>query len=288
MKIGFIGQGFIGKNMADDFVERGFEVVRYALEEPYRHALPELQTCQVVFIAVPTPTTPTGFDDSIITAVLSHVPVSAIAVIKSTVLPGTAAKLQARFPDIVILHNPEFLREKHAAEDTRQPARNIIGMAGDTARHRTAAEAVMKLLPNAPYELVCASNESDIIKYAGNCFLALKVVFMNLVYDVSNELGADYETIRQAVGQDERIGDGHTKVVHESGHPGAVSGRGAGGHCFPKDLAAWRQMYAELLPHDADGQTLLKAIEDKNVKLLVNSGKDQDLLEEIYGPILPA
>ena len=57
-KIGFIGQGFIGKNYADDFERRGFEVIRYALEEPYRANKEKIRECDIVFIAVPTPTTP--------------------------------------------------------------------------------------------------------------------------------------------------------------------------------------------------------------------------------------
>ncbi|MEZ4195113.1 MAG: NAD(P)-binding domain-containing protein [Candidatus Paceibacterota bacterium] len=69
-KIGFIGQGFIGKNMADDFVERGYEVVRFALEEKYIGNREVIADCDFVFIAVPTPTTPQGFDISVVESVL--------------------------------------------------------------------------------------------------------------------------------------------------------------------------------------------------------------------------
>ncbi len=57
-KIGFIGQGWIGKNYADDFEKRGFEVVRYAQEEPYIKNKEAIADCDIVFIAVPTPSTP--------------------------------------------------------------------------------------------------------------------------------------------------------------------------------------------------------------------------------------
>ena len=65
IKIGFIGQGYVGKNYADDFERRGYKVVRYALEEPYRKNKEQIRDCDLVFIAVPTPTTPKGFDESI-------------------------------------------------------------------------------------------------------------------------------------------------------------------------------------------------------------------------------
>jgi hypothetical protein len=60
MKIGFIGQGWIGKNLADHFEERGFETIRFAKEEPYNQNEEALKECDIVFVAVPTPTTPAG------------------------------------------------------------------------------------------------------------------------------------------------------------------------------------------------------------------------------------
>ena len=64
--IGFIGQGWIGKHYADDFEKRGYDVVRYALEEPYIKNGDKIKDCDIVFIAVPTPSTLEGFDDSIV------------------------------------------------------------------------------------------------------------------------------------------------------------------------------------------------------------------------------
>src|SRR3989338_2371700 len=100
--IGFIGQGWIGRNHADDFEERGFDVVRYGKENEHSGNGERLAACDVVFIAVPTPTTPEGFDDSILIEVLKLVGKNKIAVIKSTVLPHTTEKLQEMYPDIFI------------------------------------------------------------------------------------------------------------------------------------------------------------------------------------------
>lgn len=282
MKIGFIGQGFIGKHMADDFVERGYDVVRYALEEPYIQNRDLIATCDIVFIAVPTPTNSRGFDATALERVLLLVGDEKIAVIKSTISPGSTRRFQDVHAKKIILHSPEFLREKHAASDTRRPARNIVGVPYTEARYEEAAALVMSVLPNAPYNKICNAAEAELTKYGGNCFLALKVVYMNLLYDMAQAVGADYAVIAESMAADARIGASHMQVVDSSGHVGAISGRGAGGHCFPKDLAALRMAYAQLVPEDVSGYALLRSVEKKNVALLRKSHKDLDLLFDIY------
>ncbi len=283
LQIGFIGQGFIGKHLADDFAERGFKIVRYALEPDYADNKDAIALCDIVFIAVPTPTTPTGFDSRILEAVLPLVGTGKTAVIKSTMLPGTTLRLQNQFPDIVVLHSPEFLREKSAREDTKEPLRNIVGMPLADERHQAAAEQVMAVLPNSPFTLITGAAEAELIKYAGNNFLALKVIFMNIVYDAATAAGANYSLIAEAMKADPRIGTSHMNVVDQSGHPGSVPGRGAGGHCFPKDWAAFTDWYKATCHDDATGQAVLDAVEAKNIDLLRSSQKDLDLLEGIYG-----
>ena len=273
--LGFIGQGFIGKNMADEFAARGYGTVRYALEEPYIANKDRIADCDITFIAVPTPTTPQGFDSSLIRAVLPLIGAGKTAVIKSTILPGTTAALQKEFPDIILLHSPEFLREVSAAEDTANPERNIIGIPTETEAHQKAAEKIMEILPKAPFELITKSQNAECIKYIGNNYLYAKLIFMNIAYDFSQAAGADWETVRTAVGADSRIGLGHTQVVHDSG-------RGAGGHCFIKDFEAMLRFYAEFA-QDPNGLHVLEAMRKKNNALLTDSGKDLDLLQGVYG-----
>jgi UDPglucose 6-dehydrogenase len=282
--IGFIGQGFIGKHMADDFAERGYNVVRYALEPEYADNQAAIATCNIVFIAVPTPTTPDGFDVSALETVLSLVGTGNVAVIKSTILPGTTSRLQALFPDITIMHSPEFLREKQAAEDTKQPKRTIIGVTKKTDELLEKATAIQAVLPTAPYSLICSAEEAELIKYGGNTFLAMKVIYMNMLHEMSEAFGVDYAVVAGAMAADPRIGSSHMQVIDSSGHAGAIPGRGAGGHCFPKDLAALRESY-EAVVQDAAGTTLLRALETKNNALLRDSQKDLDLLEGIYGSV---
>ncbi len=283
LKIGFIGQGFIGKNMADDFAERGHDIVRYSLDREYVGNKEMIAACEVVFIAVPTPTTSEGFDSSALEAVLPFVGMGKIAVIKSTILPGMTGRLQEMFPEIVIIHSPEFLRERHAFNDTRNPPRTILGLPEQNEVYLAAADLVMSVLPPSPYKLICQAEEAELIKYGGNTFLALKVIYMNLIYDLAAEFNADYNVVADAMAADTRIGSSHMQVVDSSGHEGAVSGRGAGGHCFPKDLAALREIYEARVSHDTHGADFLRALEDKNNSLLQATGKDMDLIISIYG-----
>lgn len=273
--IGFIGQGFIGKNYADDFENRGYTVVRYARGPEFAANKGKIKECDIVFIAVPTPTTPKGFDYSVVRQVLSLVGKGKIAVIKSTVLPGTTETLQKEFPEIFLMHSPEFLREKHAAFDAAHPVRNIVGIPNDTAAYRKKACAVMAVLPGAPYQKIMHVRDAELVKYGGNCFLYLKVVYANMLYDLANRLTLDWPTVRDAIAADPRIGASHMDPVHDSG-------RGAGGHCFIKDFAAFSLIYEKRVS-DPLGRQILRALRDKNHALLTESGKDIDLLEGVYG-----
>ncbi|HYF12908.1 MAG TPA: glycosyltransferase [Candidatus Paceibacterota bacterium] len=280
--IGFIGQGFIGKNYADDFERRGYPVVRYALEAQYIGNKDRIRECDIVFIAVPTPTTPEGFDDSIVREAVGLVGEGRVAVIKSTVIPGTTQSIQKQYPDIVVMHSPEFLTEATAAYDAAHPTRNIVGVSLDTPELRERAKSVLRVLPPAPFEQICTSVESELIKYINNTMLTVKVVYVNLVYDLAQSLGVNYDAVREAVAADPRIGRSHLDPVHKSGHPGAKPGRGAGGHCFIKDFEAFRRLYDSQVG-DPFGRKVLEAIVEKNVELLAGTGKDIELLRSVYG-----
>ncbi|MBU4142746.1 NAD-dependent epimerase/dehydratase family protein [Patescibacteria group bacterium] len=274
-KIGFIGQGWIGKSYADDFERRGFEVVRYALEEPYIKNSQAIGECDIVFIAVPAPTTPDGFDAGTLRQVIKMVGQGKIAVIKSTVLPGTTEKLQAANPGIFVLHSPEFLTEATAAHDAGNPHRNIIGLPMDSPEWRHKAQAIMEILPYAPYVLVCSSREAELIKYGGNNWFYFKVIFINLLYDLAAKLGVRWEVVRDAMAADWRIGRTHLDPYHKSG-------RGAGGHCFIKDFATFHQLYQAVVG-DPLGLEVLASLKNKNIDLLLSSQKDLDLLAGVYG-----
>ncbi|MDP2648296.1 MAG: hypothetical protein Q8P19_00120, partial [bacterium] len=273
--VGFIGQGFIGKNYADDFERRGYETVRYSLEEPHIANKDKIKDCDFVFIAVPTPTTPKGFDFSIVRAGIELVGKGKAAIVKSTIVPGTARALQKEYPDRTVIYSPEFLSEATAAHDAAHPFSNIVGLTDDSPRQREIAEEIHAVLPSAPFSLTCSSTEAEIIKYTHNGSGYTQVVFFNLMYDLAQQRGCDWNLIQQAMEADPMISNRYARPMHKSG-------RGAGGHCFIKDVAALRAEYERSLP-DAHGVAVLKAMEGKNISLLRSTGKDLDILEDVYG-----
>ncbi len=275
-KIGFIGQGWIGKNYADDFEERGYQVTRYSMEEPHVANKEKISECDIVFIAVPTPTTPNGFDDSIIRTVVKLIGQGKTAVIKSTILPGTTESIQADNPEIFLFHSPEFLSVSTAFDDSRHPQRNIVGLPIDNEVYKTKAREVMSVLPQADFSIITSAKEAELFKYLRNCFFYTKVIYMNMLYDLAKNLGCKWEVLREIMANDPWIGNMHIDPVHKSG-------RGAGGECFIKDLAALRKFYAEKIG-DKPVDDILKSLEVKNIELLIKSNKDLELLKGVYGP----
>lgn len=273
--IGLIGQGFVGKATADNFAKRGFTVIRYALEVPYRANKEKIKDADVVFVAVPTPTTPKGHLTHIVEEAVSLARPGAIVVIKSTVLPGTTKRLQAKFPRITLLHNPEFLSEKTAQKDTDEPFANVVGMPVRSAKHKKAAELVQSIIPTAPFKLICSSEEAEIYKYAHNVNGYMQILTFNLLYDIAQHFNADWKPIEKAIVADPYIPNRYASPVHKSG-------RGAGGACFIKDFSAFATHHRKLVGHKK-ASSFMRAAEEHNIALLAETDKDIHLLEGVYG-----
>jgi UDPglucose 6-dehydrogenase len=276
MKIGCIGQGFVGKNTADNFVERGFEVIRYAIEPEYQDNKEKIAECDIVFIAVPTPSTPEGFDYSIVHDVIALVGEGKTAVIKSTLLPGTTTELQSIYPRKTVLFSPEFLCEATAAYDVANPILNIVGYSESVEGQKEKAEKVMSILPDCEHNFVTKIESAELFKYAHNLNGYFRVILSNLLYDVGSEVGARWDEVSDIMDKDVMMSPYYNHPVHKGG-------RGAGGNCFIKDMAAFRFLFESLKSEDKLGIGVLKALEEKNVELLKKSGKDEKLIKGVYG-----
>ena len=287
--LGFIGQGWIGKNLADNFEERGHATIRYAHEEPYNKNKELLKEADIIFIAVPTPTTPTGFDDSILRQAVKHAHPGQTVVIKSTIIPGTTDSIAEENPKLYVMHAPEFLRETSVKKDISEPERNIIGIPTKFFKDKEwkrRAEEVLAVLPDAPYSVICTAPEAELTKYGGNNFFYMKVVYLNTLHDLAEHHGASWDVISKNMTADSRIGSSHMQVFHQMPHlGGGVVGRGAGGHCFIKDFAALRHHYEDTFPDEEHTHvhSLLRSFEATNNFLLRSTNKDLDLLESVYG-----
>lgn len=276
MKIGCIGQGFVGKNIADNLEQRGYGVVRYALEPQYKDNASAIADCEIVFIGVPTPSTPEGFDYSIVQNVIALVSDGSVAVIKSTLLSGTTRKLQDLYPNKIILFSPEFLCENTAAYDVAHPIMNVIGLSYDTAGHRKAAESVQATFPPSEHNFIVSAEAAELFKYAHNLNGYFRVILANLLFEVSEKTCASWAEVKSMMDSDVMMSPYYNTPVHKGG-------RGAGGNCFVKDMAAFRHLYSETVHDDINGLQVLKSLEKKNLELLKTTGKSKEIIEGVYG-----
>jgi UDPglucose 6-dehydrogenase len=155
-----------------------------------------------------------------------------VVVTKSTVPVGTGDEIEAIISrlrpdaDVAVVSNPEFLREGAAINDFKRPDRVVVGIEDERAR-AVMTELYRPLNLNETPILFTGRRTSELIKYAANAFLAMKITFINEVADLCEALNADVQQVARGIGLDNRIG---SKFLH--------AGPGYGGSCFPKDTLA--------------------------------------------------
>ncbi|MGC1578753.1 MAG: UDP-glucose/GDP-mannose dehydrogenase family protein [Beijerinckiaceae bacterium] len=155
-----------------------------------------------------------------------------VLVTKSTVPVGTGDEVERIVretrPDaeFALVSNPEFLREGAAIGDFKRPDRIVIGTEDLRARV-VMTELYRPLFLNEPPMVVTSRRTAELIKYAGNAFLATKITFINEIADLCEKVGANVQEVARGIGLDNRIG---SKFLH--------AGPGYGGSCFPKDTLA--------------------------------------------------
>jgi UDPglucose 6-dehydrogenase len=155
-----------------------------------------------------------------------------VIVTKSTVPVGTGDEVERIIrearpdADIVVVSNPEFLREGAAIYDFKHPDRVVVGTDDERGR-KVMADIYRPLSLNQAPILFTARRTAELIKYAANAFLATKISFINEIADLCEKVGADVQEVARGIGLDNRIG---SKFLH--------AGPGYGGSCFPKDVRA--------------------------------------------------
>jgi len=222
----------------DDVVSRNVASGRLSFSVDMAAAV---RSSQVVFIAVGTPPADDGSADlKYVEAVAREIARSMdgyrVIVDKSTVPVGTGRKVKGWVAeelarrgakiDFDVVSNPEFLREGSAVQDFMHPDRVVIGAESDRAR--TLMKDVYRSLyiNETPY-IETNIETAEMIKYASNSFLAVKITFINEVANLCERVGANVQDVAKAMGRDGRIGG---KFLHP--------GPGYGGSCFPKDTQA--------------------------------------------------
>ncbi|MEJ1157545.1 UDP-glucose dehydrogenase family protein [Prosthecomicrobium sp. N25] len=192
----------------------------------------------VVFIAVGTPSrrgdghADLSYVHGVAQEIARAVKGFTVVVTKSTVPVGTGDEVERIIreenpqADVSVCSNPEFLREGAAISDFKRPDRIVVGVADDRARE-VMTEVYRPLYLNQSPILFTERRTSELIKYAANAFLAMKITFINEMADLCEKVGANVQDVARGIGLDNRIG---SKFLH--------AGPGYGGSCFPKDTLA--------------------------------------------------
>lgn len=238
-QIGIIGYGIVGQA-----VEYGFKSEDIHIYDKFKNYLSLEEVCkksEFIFLAVPTPMTEeySQIDLSIVNETVAEIAsqikgTDKILVIKSTVTPGTTARLAKEHPGVQFAFNPEFLTEANFLEDFVNADRTVIGADNDLVSRRLVS-LYKKHFPKTPIYQTDPTS-AEMVKYMANCYLASKVIFANEMFDLCEKLGIKYEEVKKMVVADHRIYDSHLDIT---------TLKGFGGKCFPKDIVALIGLFKE-------------------------------------------
>ena len=197
-----------------------------------------IRNADAIFIAVGTPSrrgdghADLSYVYGAAEEIAQHMDGFTVVVTKSTVPVGTGDEVEEIIrktrPDanFAVVSNPEFLREGAAISDFKRPDRVVVGTDSEEARE-VMRQLYRPLFLNETPMLYTSRRTSELIKYAANAFLAVKITFINEMADLCEKVGANVQDVSKGIGLDNRIGK---KFLH--------AGPGYGGSCFPKDTLA--------------------------------------------------
>lgn len=238
MKVGIIGRGTVGDAVYNGLIGQGHQVSFFDPKFPDSR-LDDVLDTECVFISVPTDSTTEGDCDTSIVerciADLNSAGYKGFIGIKSTVVPGTTDRMIAQYPNLRIGCVPEFLRARMALADfVYNHDLLVIGVNNDAD-----FELVQKIHGFIPRN-VCRMKpiEAEIVKYFNNVHHAVQVTFGNIIYEICQAMGADYNQIYGAITKRDCINP-HYLLVNENF-------RGFGGHCLPKDTKALNRLLKKL------------------------------------------
>ena len=251
-------------------MKTAYEVYTYdKMKESTCNSLEEVcKNAKFLFVCLPTPMRTDGSCDlSIIKDTIYQIENFSrnnIAIIKSTVPPGTTESLNKECKNLKVIFNPEFLTEANYIDDFRNQTRIIVGGPRPASTH--VKTLYRKIFSKTPI-IKTGSTTAEMVKYFINCFLATKVSFANEIKRYCDSIDIDYDKVVEYSLYDGRIGATHLQV------PGPDGRSGFGGSCFPKDINA---LIHEMQQNDAF-PTVLKAVWESN--LLVRPEKDWEKLK---------
>ena len=236
------GQTTFFEEGLEEFLKTAMKSGRLTFTDDMREGV---SGAQIVMVAVGTPgDSATGevnlsYLFGAVREMAPFLPADAVVAIKSTVPVGTGDEVEKLIrksnsrAHVEVISLPEFLREGYSVHDFFHPVRIVVGT--ESVRARELIRELYANLPNVPRFLFVARRSSEVIKYASNAFLAVKIHYINEMADFCEAAGANIHEVAQGMGLDSRIGPAFLKP-----------GPGYGGSCFPKDTKAIEHMARKL------------------------------------------
>ena len=265
MNIGIIGIGIVGGAIKHGFEKLGHSIIVHDIK--LKTKIEDVINTDIVFICVPTPSTPNGdCDTSVVESVvneLSNLEYKGVVCIKSTVKPGTTKKLSEDFPTLNLSFVPEFLRERCAISDFIEN-HDLCVIGTDSKK---TFDLIKKVHGKYPKNIVQLSvTESEFVKYFSNTYNAILITFANNFYEICKKMGVDYTNVKDAVVRRSHINDQYLDCNDNF--------RGYGGVCLPKDIKAISNLAEEL---GLKGKIFKTIIEDNgNYKTTVFNGMREE------------
>lgn len=286
MKIFVVGHtGMVGKTVFDFYKEK-HEVKGYSLENKDEDFDTLIHGSEVVFVCVPTP-----FNWDTKTVNLSIVDESlkridnarrngkllpdTIVCLKSTVLPTTTERLQDAYFGLNLFFNPEFLSESTHNADFCYPDRQIVGFTKKQGAYKEMrlAEKLLNLLPYSVFRVIVPATEAEIDKYVNNFYGSIQVTFANMIKDLCDMTGSDYQGVFNASRASGTIGRSTVDRWWNISHKGF---RGYGGKCFPKDMQSLNKWLED---KGYSRTSLIKGMIDFNQSLLAEQNQTEMSVE---------
>lgn len=261
--IGIVGLGFVGNAMYESLKERVNNNITIKIYDKYKNGgigiLSDLSDTAIIFLCLPTP-----FNESTntydmkstyeVVSSLNMLNYNGIIVIKSTVIPGFTSIIQMEYPNLIFIHNPEFLTARTAKIDIDNQKHIVIGGSNHYALN-VISNFYSEYYPNANIS-ICNSDESECMKIFCNSFYAIKIQALNEMYLLTQKLNLNYDTIKDLMLKNNWINPMHTNV------PGPDGKLSYGGACFPKDTKALLSLMKDL---DVPSAVLNSTVEEQKI-----------------------
>ena len=254
-KIGIIGNGFVG-NAIHEGLSSHYNVLVYDVKpDKCKNSLQEVNETNIIFVCVPTPSMMSGkIDISYIKDAIGLLGNGKIIIIKSTITPEAAEELNNQFSKQSLVYNPEFLSERTAVEDFKNPSRIVLGGPIDAVSE--VERLYLRVFPATKY-IKTDFKTACFIKYLCNCFYATKISVLNEFKQVADKEGINWETAVEGLLSSGWVNSMHTTI------PGRHGIHGFGGKCFPKDINA----FTDFCLSKGVKPVILKAAWQKNLEV---------------------